>query len=169
MTTNGVRAHYFIPANYANTFALSADSKQPYESHGQHVLRYLGTLTAWHTAVKAVMPQVRALRKPLQVYVVKLSDSSSAAKKDAESHLDEAIHFVQSGIRNTAAKDNIEKWMRSRALKWKHRVPRVHAEAGLMALSSYIKTMDGSTLAKSAQIPEDLLPLFKAVCHFAAS
>ena len=77
------------------------DHVLPDEPRGKHVLRYLRTLTAWYAAVITVVPKLRAMKQPLEVYVVKLSDDSQRAMEDATRHLDDAIAFVKAKIEDT--------------------------------------------------------------------
>ena len=113
------------------------------------------------------MPLLRKLKQPLEVYVVQLSDHSKEAVKDATHHLTDAIDWVKAQVSDSEEQENIEQWMRARASEAlsgpKPRKPRVHAEAGLMALSSYVKqTSQGSI----SYVPRGLLPAFDDVRTF---
>ena len=134
----------------------------PDESRGKHVLRYLRTLTAWYAAAITVVPKLRATKRPLDVYVVELSDDSQRATEDATRHLDDAIAFVKAEIGDIAVQKRVEAWMKKRPID---RNPQLHAEAGLMALPLYIKHIGGDDLP----LPAELLPVLHSVCSSATS
>ncbi|KAI0780319.1 hypothetical protein C8Q74DRAFT_757635 [Fomes fomentarius] len=129
------------------------------EDAGQHVLRYLRTLTAWHTAGKAVVQTLRRMSRPPQISIVRLTDGSSTFGTDRDSMSRE----VQERIIATEPKldrDIVSQWVDGIL---RVRKGRVHAEAGLMALAYYVKH---DPVKADAEVPKNLFELFSVVCTF---
>ena len=151
---------FHIGKRFSDLTQISADRRVPSETYGEHVLRYLRTLTAYNTAAKAVIRELRRLPAPT-VSVVHVPDNSKTAKEDInqrQSAIFEELKVKISSRRTNSATAAL--WLQAHS-NLPNRGHRVHAEAALMALAYHAKHEKAE--AARNNLSADLVELF-SVC-----
>ncbi|RDX50588.1 hypothetical protein OH76DRAFT_459666 [Lentinus brumalis] len=124
---------------------------EPDETEGDHIFRYLQTLSAWHAAAHFLVSHLRKVDRAPKATVVELTDESARALRETKSNYGAVVENVAARLNDRIA-DPAERtqalaWVQERAQSTiaKPRPLRVHAEAGLMALAKAFR--DGEPVA----------------------
>ncbi|XP_006462305.1 hypothetical protein AGABI2DRAFT_119155 [Agaricus bisporus var. bisporus H97] len=126
--------------------------QMPGEGKGEQVFRYMRTLTAWITASRVVIGALRKLGKPLSASIVTLSDYSSEALSQMEELQDDIIGQLKAELAYSTWLDRQAERLRKSLVEGTVKAPRVHAEAGLMALAKVAR--DGTTNLEPQEVKE---------------
>ncbi|EKM75529.1 hypothetical protein AGABI1DRAFT_116359, partial [Agaricus bisporus var. burnettii JB137-S8] len=110
------------------------------------------TLTAWITASRVVIGALRKLEKPLSASIVTLNDYSREAVSQMKDLQDEIVDQLKAELIDSTWLDRQVKKLNKSLVEETVKAPRVHAEAGLMALAMVAR--DGTTNIKSQKVKE---------------
>ncbi|KAI0308791.1 hypothetical protein OF83DRAFT_169147 [Amylostereum chailletii] len=106
------------------------------ENAGEHVYRYLRSLTAWHDAVAYLMANTRTL---LRATLIELTNHSNEPMVDIERIRASIVTDIDNATEDPtmhAKRDGARKWFeRRRTSSLDNFTGRVHAEAGFMELA----------------------------------